>query len=184
MKAPSECIRTTREPPWSIEAYQFSKSTGVSWQRDWPSSYCSKNLVMFLSLLVAWLIPDVPKPIVEQLKREKTLLVDVFLREEKEKYQLIHSLFATGPPGPPGLLPLAPPGAALSPLHHRPPAGPQEPGGRYSTLPSATQARDAGREPQPRARCRASSFSQFGRQTATPAAAAAAAGVTSKHTAV
>ncbi|XP_030205797.1 anoctamin-1 [Gadus morhua] len=137
---------------------------------------------MFLSLLVAWLIPDVPKPIVEQLKREKTLLVDVFLREEKEKYQLIHSLFATGPPG---LLPLAPPGAALSPLHHRPPAGPQEPGGRYSTLPSATQARDASREPQPRARCRASSFSQFGRQTATPAAAAAAAaGVTSKHTAV
>uniref|UniRef100_A0A8C5C9K6 Uncharacterized protein n=1 Tax=Gadus morhua TaxID=8049 RepID=A0A8C5C9K6_GADMO len=51
---------------------------------------------MFLSLLVAWLIPDVPKPIVEQLKREKTLLVDVFLREEKEKYQLIHSLFGGG----------------------------------------------------------------------------------------
>ncbi|KAJ3611920.1 hypothetical protein NHX12_020200, partial [Muraenolepis orangiensis] len=83
-----------REPPWSIEAYQFSK-------QYWCvlAARLAFNLVMFLSLLVAWLIPDVPKPIVEQLKREKTLLVDVFLREEKEKYQLIHSLFATGPPG-------------------------------------------------------------------------------------
>ncbi|XP_056445172.1 anoctamin-2b isoform X2 [Gadus chalcogrammus] len=167
-----------REPPWSIEAYQFSKQYWCVLAARLAFVILFQNLVMFLSLLVAWLIPDVPKPIVEQLKREKTLLVDVFLREEKEKYQLIHSLFATGPPG---LLPLAPPGAALSPLHHRPPAGPQEPGGRYSTLPSTTQARDASREPQPRARCRASSFSQFGRQTATPAAAA---GVTSKHTAV
>ncbi|CAL8405371.1 unnamed protein product [Arctogadus glacialis] len=125
-----------REPPWSIEAYQFSKQYWCVLAARLAFVILFQNLVMFLSLLVAWLIPDVPKPIVEQLKREKTLLVDVFLREEKEKYQLIHSLFATGPPGPQGLLPLAPPGAALSPLHPRPPAGPQEPGGRYSTLPS------------------------------------------------
>uniref|UniRef100_A0A4W5L238 Anoctamin n=1 Tax=Hucho hucho TaxID=62062 RepID=A0A4W5L238_9TELE len=50
---------------------------------------------MFLSLLVAWVIPDVPKNISEQLKREKTLLVDVFLREEKEKFHLLQSQ----PPG-------------------------------------------------------------------------------------
>uniref|UniRef100_A0A8C6U8X7 Uncharacterized protein n=1 Tax=Neogobius melanostomus TaxID=47308 RepID=A0A8C6U8X7_9GOBI len=49
---------------------------------------------MFMSLVVAWVIPDVPKTIVEQLKREKKLLVDVFLQEEKEKFQLIQSLFS------------------------------------------------------------------------------------------
>lgn len=47
-----------------------------------------------MSMLVAWVIPDVPKNISEQLKKEKTLLVDVFLNEEKEKLQLIHSLFS------------------------------------------------------------------------------------------
>lgn len=47
-----------------------------------------------MSMLVAWVIPDVPKNISEQLKKEKTLLVDVFLNEEKEKLQLIQSLFS------------------------------------------------------------------------------------------
>ncbi|KAL0196402.1 hypothetical protein M9458_009974, partial [Cirrhinus mrigala] len=52
------------------------------------------NLVISMSMLVAWVIPDVPKNISEQLKKEKTLLVDVFLNEEKEKLQLIQSLTA------------------------------------------------------------------------------------------
>lgn len=53
-----------------------------------------QNLVITMSMLVAWVIPDVPKNISEQLKKEKTLLVDVFLNEEKEKLQLIQSLFS------------------------------------------------------------------------------------------
>lgn len=107
---------------------------------------------MFLSLVVAWVIPDVPKTIVEQLKREKKLLVDVFLQEEKEKFQLIRSLFSKDTTLHPG-------GPMLNPGQ-----GPFIPG-RYSTLPPGpTQglAGDRGGE-GPRARCRAASFSQFTR---------------------
>jgi len=152
----------------------------------WSWSSRPQNLVMFLSLLVAWLIPDIPKPIVEQLKREKTLLVDVFLREEKEKCQLIHSLFSGGPAGS-GLGVAAASGSPPFHLHHRhhhhhhPTGAPAEPG-RYSTLPTVSQAHqaawDPGTGPQHRARCRASSCSQFSPQTSSAEAD------TSKHTAV
>ncbi|KAL0167650.1 hypothetical protein M9458_035872, partial [Cirrhinus mrigala] len=43
------------------------------------------NLAMFLSMLVAWLIPDVPRSLKEQLKREKALLMDLLLTEEADK---------------------------------------------------------------------------------------------------
>lgn len=104
-------------------------------------SHLVQNLVMFLGLVVAWIIPDVPKTIVEQLKREKKLLVDVFLQEEKEKFQLIQSLFSKDPGPAPGQ------GAFLP--------------GRYSTLPpGVTQGSGRPGEGQ-RLRCRAASFSQF-----------------------
>uniref|UniRef100_A0A673G6X8 Uncharacterized protein n=1 Tax=Sinocyclocheilus rhinocerous TaxID=307959 RepID=A0A673G6X8_9TELE len=40
---------------------------------------------MFLSMLVAWLIPDMPRSLKEQLKREKALLMDLLLTEEADK---------------------------------------------------------------------------------------------------
>lgn len=42
---------------------------------------------MFLSMLVAWLIPDVPRSLKDCLKREKALLLDLLLSEEVEKQQ-------------------------------------------------------------------------------------------------
>uniref|UniRef100_A0A7N8WZY0 Anoctamin n=1 Tax=Mastacembelus armatus TaxID=205130 RepID=A0A7N8WZY0_9TELE len=78
-----------REPPWSPNAYQFSKDYWCVLAARLAFVILFQNLVMFLSHVVAWVIPDVPKTIMEQLKREKKLLVDVFLREEKEKFQLI-----------------------------------------------------------------------------------------------
>lgn len=116
-----------------------------------------QNLVMFLSLVVAWVIPDVPKTIVEQLKREKKLLVDVFLQEEKEKFQLIRSLFSKDPTLQGSL--------QASNLAQ----GPSVPG-RYSTLPSGPTRPSAGDGgggggDGPRARCRAASFSQFTRNS-------------------
>uniref|UniRef100_A0A674DZI7 Anoctamin n=1 Tax=Salmo trutta TaxID=8032 RepID=A0A674DZI7_SALTR len=81
-----------REPPWSAEAYQFSKTYWAVLAARLAFVILFQNLVMFLSLLVAWAIPDVPKNISEQLKREKTLLVDVFLREEKEKFHLLQTI--------------------------------------------------------------------------------------------
>uniref|UniRef100_G3Q658 Anoctamin n=1 Tax=Gasterosteus aculeatus aculeatus TaxID=481459 RepID=G3Q658_GASAC len=83
-----------REPPWSPDAYTFSKQYWCVLAARLAFVILFQNLVMFLSLIVAWGIPDVPKTIVEQFKREKKLLVDVFLREEKEKFQLIQSLFS------------------------------------------------------------------------------------------
>uniref|UniRef100_A0A671X7Q5 Anoctamin n=1 Tax=Sparus aurata TaxID=8175 RepID=A0A671X7Q5_SPAAU len=83
-----------REPPWAPDAYTFSKQYWCVLAARLAFVILFQNLVMFLSLVVAWVIPDVPKTIVEQLKREKKLLVDVFLREEKEKFQLIQSLFS------------------------------------------------------------------------------------------
>ncbi|KAM9578254.1 anoctamin-2 isoform 3-T3 [Guaruba guarouba] len=52
------------------------------------------NLVMFLSVLVDWMIPDIPKDISEQIKKEKSMLVDFFLKEEHEKLKLIESFIA------------------------------------------------------------------------------------------
>lgn len=46
---------------------------------------------MFLSVLVDWMIPDIPKDISEQIKKEKSVLVDFFLKEEHEKLKLIES---------------------------------------------------------------------------------------------
>uniref|UniRef100_A0A452HYS6 Uncharacterized protein n=2 Tax=Testudinoidea TaxID=8486 RepID=A0A452HYS6_9SAUR len=46
---------------------------------------------MFLSALVDWMIPDIPKDISEQIKKEKSMLVDFFLKEEHEKLKLIES---------------------------------------------------------------------------------------------
>uniref|UniRef100_A0AAR2LM15 Anoctamin n=1 Tax=Pygocentrus nattereri TaxID=42514 RepID=A0AAR2LM15_PYGNA len=81
-----------REPPWSSEPYQFSRQYWAVLAARLAFVILFQNLVMFMGVLVAWVIPDVPKNISEQLKREKTLLVDVFMNEEKEKLQLIQTV--------------------------------------------------------------------------------------------
>ncbi|XP_042367380.1 anoctamin-2b [Plectropomus leopardus] len=137
-----------REPPWSPDAYTFSKQYWCVLAARLAFVILFQNLVMFLSLMVAWGIPDIPKTIVEQFKREKKLLVDVFLQEEKEKFQLIQSLFSKD--------------TTLHPDSHtlHPGQGLTIPG-RFSTLPSGLTQGLAGDGGGPRARCRAASFSQF-----------------------
>ncbi|XP_068611524.1 anoctamin-2b [Brachionichthys hirsutus] len=139
-----------REPPWSPDAYAFSKQYWCVLAARLAFVILFQNLVMFLSLVVAWVIPDVPKTIMEQLKREKKLLVDMFLREEKEKFQLIQSLFSKDNKLYTG-------GHTLHPGQ-----GPFVPG-RYSTLPPGP-AQGLGDDGEgTRVRCRAASFSQFTR---------------------
>ncbi|XP_074481457.1 anoctamin-2b isoform X1 [Sebastes fasciatus] len=138
-----------REPPWSADAYTFSKQYWCVLAARLAFVILFQNLVMFLSLVVAWRIPDVPKTVVEQFKREKKLLVDVFLREEKEKFQLIRSLFSKDAS-------LHPNRHTLHPSHGLPALG------RFSTLPPGpTQGSAGDGGGVPRARCRAASFSQF-----------------------
>ncbi|XP_069556235.1 anoctamin-2b [Brachyistius frenatus] len=141
-----------REPPWAADAYQFSKHYWCVLAARLAFVILFQNLVMFLSLMVAWVIPDVPKTIVEQLKREKKLLVDVFLQEEKEKFQLIQSLFAKDATLHPSSR-----GPRPDQAHHIP--------GRYSTLPPGPTAGDGGGSGGgTKTRCRAASFSQFSRK--------------------
>ncbi|NWW78295.1 ANO2 protein, partial [Climacteris rufus] len=78
-----------REPPWSPHQYEFSKQYWAVLSARLAFVILFQNLVMFLSVLVDWLIPDIPKDISEQIKKEKTVLVDFFLKEEHEKLKLI-----------------------------------------------------------------------------------------------
>ncbi|XP_069766032.1 anoctamin-2-like isoform X2 [Narcine bancroftii] len=80
-----------REPPWSDHAYDYSKQYWTILAVRLIFVIIFQNLVMFLSDILDWLIPDIPKDINVRMKREKTLLVDVFLKEEREKVNLIES---------------------------------------------------------------------------------------------
>ncbi|XP_063303891.1 anoctamin-2 isoform X2 [Pelobates fuscus] len=80
-----------REPPWAQNPYDFSKQYWTVLAVRLAFVILFQNLVMFLSAVVDWLIPDIPKDISEQIKKEKTMLVNVFLKEEHKKLQLIEN---------------------------------------------------------------------------------------------
>ncbi|NWY42851.1 ANO2 protein, partial [Sylvia atricapilla] len=83
-----------REPPWSPHQYELSKQYWAVLSARLAFVILFQNLVMFLSVLVDWMIPDIPKDISEQIKKEKAMLVDFFLKEEHEKLKLIESFIA------------------------------------------------------------------------------------------
>ncbi|KAM9672073.1 anoctamin-2 [Trichechus inunguis] len=78
-----------REPPWAPNPYEFSKQYWSVLSARLAFVIIFQNLVMFLSVLVDWMIPDIPKDISDQIKKEKSLLVDFFLKEEHEKLMLM-----------------------------------------------------------------------------------------------
>ncbi|CAJ0959088.1 unnamed protein product [Ranitomeya imitator] len=80
-----------REPPWSPNQYDFSKQYWTVLAVRLAFVILFQNLVMLLSAVVDWLIPDIPKDISEQIKREKSMIVNVFLKEEHKKLQLIEN---------------------------------------------------------------------------------------------
>ncbi|XP_060046212.1 anoctamin-2 [Erinaceus europaeus] len=77
-----------REPPWAPNPYEFSKQYWSVLSARLAFVIIFQNLVMFLSVLVDWMIPDIPTDISDQIKKEKSLLVDFFLKEEHEKLRL------------------------------------------------------------------------------------------------
>ncbi|KAM9311169.1 anoctamin-2 [Gastrophryne carolinensis] len=81
-----------REPPWSSDQYDFSKQYWTVLAVRLAFVILFQNLVMCLSAVVDWLIPDIPKDISEQIKKEKGIIVNFFLNEEHKKLQLIESL--------------------------------------------------------------------------------------------
>ncbi|XP_062861317.1 anoctamin-1 [Trichomycterus rosablanca] len=74
-----------RDPPWSSESYQLSKQYWSILAARLAFVIFFQNLAMFLSMLVAWLIPDSPRSLKNCLKREKALLLELLLSEEAEK---------------------------------------------------------------------------------------------------
>lgn len=46
---------------------------------------------MFLSMLVAWMIPDVPRSLREQLKKENMMLIEFLLNQDQEDSVTLHS---------------------------------------------------------------------------------------------
>ncbi|XP_058882847.1 anoctamin-2b isoform X2 [Acipenser ruthenus] len=93
--------RDYREPPWSSNPYEFSKQYWSVLAARLAFVILFQNLVMLLSEGLDWMIPDIPKDISEQIKKEKTLMVDVFLKEEHEKLQLIQNFLKKDQPAQP-----------------------------------------------------------------------------------
>ncbi|CAL8262166.1 unnamed protein product [Merluccius merluccius] len=71
-----------RDPPWASDAYTFSKQYWSVLAARLAFVIFFQNLAMFLSMLVAWLIPDVPRSLREQLKKENMMLIEFLLNEE------------------------------------------------------------------------------------------------------
>lgn len=53
-------------------------------------SFSLQNLAMFLSMLVAWMIPDVPRSLREQLKKENMMLMEFLLNQDQEAHAKSH----------------------------------------------------------------------------------------------
>ncbi|XP_076589831.1 anoctamin-1 [Chaetodon auriga] len=73
-----------RDPPWDPDAYTFSKQYWSILAAKLAFVIFFQNLAMFLSMLVAWMIPDVPRSLREQLKKENMMLMEFLLNQDQE----------------------------------------------------------------------------------------------------
>ncbi|XP_053176006.1 anoctamin-1 [Scomber japonicus] len=80
-----------RDPPWEPDAYSFSKQYWSVLAAKLAFVIFFQNLAMFLSMLVAWMIPDVPRSLREQLKKENMMLMEFLLNQDQEQRAKSHS---------------------------------------------------------------------------------------------
>ncbi|XP_012589774.1 PREDICTED: anoctamin-1, partial [Condylura cristata] len=85
-----------REPPWSENKYDISKDFWAVLAARLAFVIVFQNLVMFMSDFVDWVIPDIPKDISQQIHKEKVLMVELFMREEQGKQQLLDTWMDRG----------------------------------------------------------------------------------------
>uniref|UniRef100_A0A8C7HJF4 Anoctamin n=1 Tax=Oncorhynchus kisutch TaxID=8019 RepID=A0A8C7HJF4_ONCKI len=76
-----------REPPWSNTPYVVSKEFWAVLAARLAFVIVFQNVVMLMSDIVDWLIPDIPKDISLQIHKEKILMVELFMKEEQGKMQ-------------------------------------------------------------------------------------------------
>ncbi|XP_041651513.1 anoctamin-1-like isoform X2 [Cheilinus undulatus] len=84
-----------REPPWSTTPYEISKEFWVVLAVRLAFVIVFQNVVMLMSDIVDWMIPDIPKDIILQIHKEKILLVDLFMKEEQGKIQNLERKVST-----------------------------------------------------------------------------------------
>ncbi|XP_062856330.1 anoctamin-1 isoform X2 [Trichomycterus rosablanca] len=75
-----------RDPPWSASQYQVSKEFWAVLAARLAFVIVFQNVVMLMSDIVDWMIPDIPKDISVQIHKEKILMVDLFMKEERGKH--------------------------------------------------------------------------------------------------
>lgn len=85
-----------REPPWSNTPYEISKEFWAVLAVRLAFVIIFQNVVMLMSDVVDWLIPDIPKDISIQMHKEKILLVDLFMKEEQNKIHILESRASAG----------------------------------------------------------------------------------------
>ncbi|XP_068169729.1 anoctamin-1-like isoform X2 [Antennarius striatus] len=78
-----------REPPLSATPYEISKEFWTVLAVRLAFVIVFQNVVMLMSDIVDWLIPDIPKDITLQIHKEKILLVDLFMKEEQGKIHIL-----------------------------------------------------------------------------------------------
>ncbi|XP_035251016.1 anoctamin-1-like isoform X2 [Anguilla anguilla] len=78
-----------REPPWSQTPYEVSKEFWAVLAARLAFIIVFQNVVMVMSDVVDWLIPDIPKDISAQIQKEKVLMVEMFMKEEQRKLQVL-----------------------------------------------------------------------------------------------
>ncbi|XP_034089537.1 anoctamin-1 [Gymnodraco acuticeps] len=80
-----------RDPPWDSHAYTFSKQYWSVLAAKLAFVIFFQNFAMFLSMLVAWMIPDVPRSLREQLKKENMMLMEFLLNQDQGARAKSHS---------------------------------------------------------------------------------------------
>lgn len=85
-----------REPPWSNTPYDLSKEFYAVLAARLAFVIVFQNVVMLMSDVVDWVIPDIPKDISLQIHKEKILMVDLFMKEEQGKLQVLDSMLSAG----------------------------------------------------------------------------------------
>ncbi|XP_066506082.1 anoctamin-1-like [Hoplias malabaricus] len=81
-----------REPPWSPMAYEMSKEFWAVLAARLAFVIVFQNVVMLMIDIVDWIIPDIPKDISLQIHKEKILMIDLFMKEEQGKFQVLHNV--------------------------------------------------------------------------------------------
>ncbi|XP_078139419.1 anoctamin-1 [Centroberyx gerrardi] len=85
-----------RDPPWSATPYEISKEFWAVLAVRLAFVIVFQNVVMLMSDIVDWLIPDIPKDISLQIHKEKILMVELFMKEEQGKIHILDSMASMG----------------------------------------------------------------------------------------